>query len=239
MKKIVVKDYETLSEMTANLVLSTMLQDKRINLSLTGGSTPKRMYELLVEKMARLKDLSNVFYYTFDETPIRNHADVVVGFDNLDGLNRCFFEPAAVEKEHLTAMNDENYLDFPQKIAADGGLDLMLIGMGDDGHFCANMPECTQYDQEVYRVELSDIYPWNAPYQESIGEHHSDYMYTLGLPALLKVKHVVLIVNGVKKAQAVKRALEGPMDVAFPSSYLRLLPNLTVILDEEAAELLG
>lgn len=236
MKKIIVNSYEELSELTANIVVSTMLQDKQVNLSLTAGSTPKRMYELLLEKMSHLEELTNIHYYTFDETPIRNQEDQVVGFDNFDGLKQSFFEPAKIAESQIVAMQDENYSNFPELISAAGGLDLMVIGMGDDGHFCANMPECTQFDKAVYRVKLTNDFPWNAPYQEGLKGNYSDYMYTLGLPSLLKVQRVVLIVNGTSKAAAVKRALTGPLDQNFPATYLRLLPNLTVILDQEAAQ---
>lgn len=236
MKKIIVDNYEEMSQLSVDLIVATCLQDKRINISLTGGSTPKKMYEKLRKKLKQLPELSNIHYYTFDETPIKNQNHEVVGYDNFDGLNRSFFKPAKIPHNQIHAMTAENYQTFPKEIDAAGGLELMVIGIGEDGHFCANMPECTFYDKEVYEVELTNEYPWNEPYQQSLNGNYSDNMYTLGLPALLKVKKLVLIANGEKKARAIKKAIEGPMTPDFPSSYLRLHPNLVVIIDKAAAE---
>lgn len=226
---------ELMSQFMTDIIVSTMLQDKRVNLSLTGGSSPKRVYELLLERMKNLKNLNHVHYFTFDETPIRNQAHQVVGYDNYVPFERDFLIPAQIDPKNVTFMRDENYENFPQLIEEAGGLDLMMIGIGKDGHFCANMPECTVYDQEVYCVELSNEFPWNEPYQATLKGNYSDKMYTLGLPALIKTKRVVLIVNGKHKAQAVKRMIEGPLDKDFPASYLRLLPNFVILLDNEAA----
>lgn len=66
-----------------------------------------------------------------------------------------------------------------------------------------------------------------------------EYLVTVGLQSLLKVKHLVLIVNGEQKAEAVKRLIEGSeITTDFPASGLRLHPSLTVILDQGAAVLL-
>lgn len=239
MKLIIQETYEELSQLTAEIVTSTMVQDKRVNVSITSGSSPKRMYELLEDKLPKLGDLSNVYYYTFDETPVKNSKGEVIGYDNFDGLNNNFFKKHQIDEKHIIAINETNYDVFNKIIETDGGLDLMVIGMGEDGHFCANMPECTEYDKEVYAIDLNKVEcDWNTEYKESLGENYSDYMYTLGLPSLMKVSHVVLIINGEHKAKATKKALTGPLDPQFPSSFLRLLPNLTVILDSEAAKFL-
>lgn len=235
MRRFVFDSYDLMSERSADIVMAEIYQDRRVNLSLTGASTPQRMYEILIERLKDMEALDHVYFYTFDETPIRNKEGLVVGYDNYDAYKKQFLEPANINPSRVIAMNDDNYDIFPELITQAGGLDLMLIGMGSDGHFCANMPECTQIDKEVYRVELSDEYSWNKPYQDSLGDHYSDYMYTLGLPALMKAKRVVLIVSGESKAEAVYRMLYDPIDEKFPASYLRLVPNLVMLMDKEAA----
>lgn len=239
MKLIRTNTYEELSQLTATIVTGYMVQDRRINLSLTSGNSPKRMYELLSEQVSRLGDLSNVFYYTFDEVPIKNSANDIVGYNNFDDVNATYFKPNRIQPSNIITINETNYETYAKTIQNDGGLDLMLIGMGEDGHFCANMPESVQYDKDVYKVDLTTLdAPWNKDFQQALSDKHIDGMYTLGLPSLMKVRHVVLIVNGTHKAKAVERAFGQPMDSNFPSSYLRLLPNLTVILDEEAGQFL-
>lgn len=70
MKIIVEKDYENMSKTTMQLLLGKMYQDKLVHLAITAGSTPKRMYELIVEEMKEKAPLTNVSYYNFDEIPI-------------------------------------------------------------------------------------------------------------------------------------------------------------------------
>lgn len=229
------EDYNLMSERCADIVVSEMLNDRRVNLSLTGGNTPQLMYEKLIKRLEHIDDISNTHFYLFDETPIRNKDSKVVGFDNYDKYFTQFLKPANIDPEKVVMMVDENYKDFPTILEEAGGLDLMLIGMGSDGHFCANMPECTQIDQEVYSVKLTNDFPWNKPYQDTLGENYSDYMYTLGLPALMKARRVVLIVNGKDKAEAVRKMLHDPLSDKFPVTYLRLLPNLTILMDKDAA----
>lgn len=238
MKTFVFETYDLMSERCADIIVSEMLNDKRVNLSITAGNTPKRMYEILEERLKAVEDLSHVHYYIFDETPILNKNNEVVRNDSYDIFLKQIMKPCKVKEEQITRMTDDNYMQYPSIIENDGGLDLMLIGMGADGHFCANMPECTQIDKEVYKVKLSNEFPWNEPYQKTLGENHSEYMYTLGLPALIKTKRVILIVNGESKAEAVKRIFNGPLDENFPVSYLRLIPNLTILMDKAAASLL-
>lgn len=240
MKLIRTETYEELSQLTTNIITGYMVQDRRINLSLTSGNSPKRMYELLSKQVNQLGDLSNVFYYTFDEVPIKNSANEIVGYNNFDDVNGTYFKPNHINPANIITINETNYDTYAKTIQNDGGLDMMLIGMGEDGHFCANMPESVQYDKEVYKVDLTTLdAQWNKEFQQSLGDKHIDAMYTLGLPSLMKVGHVVLIVNGAHKAKAVERAFGQPMDSKFPSSYLRLLPNLTVIIDKEAGQLLN
>ena len=73
MKLIVVKDYEEMSERAAEYLLKYMLSDKaRVNVSITSGSTPKRMYELLIPKVKNKDYLSNIHFYNFDEIPFKS-----------------------------------------------------------------------------------------------------------------------------------------------------------------------
>lgn len=238
MRIFIEKDFEKMSQLAKEIVFSKMTEDRRVNLSLTGGSTPKRFYELLVDEIKdRGTQLDHVHYYPFDETIVLDKNNRVVGYDNFDALYQNFFKPANIDDQHIHRMKENQYADFAEKIEEAGGLDLMLFGMGEDGHFNANMPGSVQYDQKVYAVDLTKEYPWNTPYQESLGaDQHADEMYTLGLPSLLKVKHAVLIVNGEHKAEAIDRAINGPIDPNFPSSYLRLHPNLTILMDAPASK---
>lgn len=241
MKIIKVKDNATMSRLTASKIMGHIINDKRVNLSLTAGRTPANMFPIMIEELANVADLSNIHYYIFDEVPILNSQNETVGYDSVNAINAMFFKPANVIPRNIHCIHEDNYQEFVKEIEFGGGLDLMVIGLGEDGHFCANMPETTDFTKSIYRVDLenpNDDFPWNQPYQDSLGENHARYMYTLGVPSLMKVKELILIVSGVAKAKALERVINGPIEESCPASILRLHPNFVVIFDEEAGSLL-
>lgn len=236
MRIIIEKDYDAMSKLAAAVLLGHMMRDGRVNISITAGRSPKLMYEKYINPELKGKEwFSNVHFYSFDETPIYTPDGKKVSGDNSSALIDCFFTPAQILNHQIHLMNEENYANYDQMIDEVGGLDMMLIGLGDDGHFCANMPECTKFNQYSYKVKLTNQYPWNEPYQKSLHGNYSDYMFSMGPRSVMKVRHLVLIVNGKAKAEIVRAALEGEVREDIPASVLQLHPNLTVILDQDAA----
>lgn len=230
MKLIIEESYEELSQTTAQILLGHMHQDRRVNVSITAGNSPKRLYELLPPLTKNKKHLSNVHYYSFDEVPLKGEPlGMTAGL-----LREQYFTPAAIPESHIHLLEPEHYQSFDDEIANAGGLDVMLIGIGGDGHFCGNMPGSTQFDKLTYKVEMRPEYPWYDGLKAELGDKMPDAFFTMGAASLMKVKHLILIANGKHKASIIKKALTGPVDPMIPSSILKLHPNLTVILDQEA-----
>ncbi len=150
-------------------------------------------------------------------------------------MQEMFFKDANIPDEKIHIPSMENYETFDEEIARAGGIDVMLIGLGFDGHFCSNCPRCTPMDALTYArarhitVEANPNYPNNTSHPYSI---------TMGPASLMKVKHLVLIVNGKHKAEIFKKFLTEPISEELPATILRLHPNFTVIADEDAASLL-
>lgn len=234
MRIIVENNYEQMSKHACSILLGHIAQSGRINVCLTAGRTPKRMYDFFVEAVKNKSHYSNVHYYSFDETPIYAPDGTYIKGDNQSQLEELFFRPANIPAAQSHFLDANNYADFPRMIEEAGGLDVMLVGIGNDGHICANMPECTQFNQASYAVKLIDEYPWNKPYQDSLNGNYSDYMFTLGAPSILKAKHLIMIANGSDKADILYQALNGPITEKLPASMIQLHPNLTVLTDDEA-----
>lgn len=233
MKKIVVKSYDELSQLTASIILSHVTQDKRSNISITAGESPKGTYKILVDWAKKYPEMwSNSYFFNFDEIENKNHTKHVT----MDSLKEQFFNPAGITPEKIFHLNYDNYAEYDTIIEKAGGLDLMLIGLGGDGHFCGNMPIATNFDQYTYKIPISPEFPW----YDSFGgimpkEELTSHFVTMGFKSLLRVKHLVLIVNGKAKAKAVRELFTREITTNFPSSTLRQHPNLTIILDEDAA----
>ncbi|MGH2242796.1 glucosamine-6-phosphate deaminase, partial [Enterococcus faecalis] len=71
--------------------------------------------------------------------------------------------PAEISEQNIHPLTVENFQQQEQRIADAGGLDLMLIGLGADGHFCGNMPTTTHFKNETYQVTVTDSEPWFVP----------------------------------------------------------------------------
>lgn len=235
MKLIVEPSYVALCETTSHMLLGAMYQDKRVNLSLTIGASPVGVYEIMTKKMkAKAEDFTNVHFYNFDNADVAGHPQGLMP----DELGEMFLSPAGVRAENVHFLTTGNYADYDREIENAGGLDMMLIGMGADGHFCANMPYATDLLAGTYALEMKPEYPWYVGLQQLWGEPMPELMVTMGAASLMKVRQLVLIVNGEKKAEAFKTFMRSEIDRAFPSSVLKLHPNFTVIVDADAARLL-
>lgn len=227
MRIIIEKDFEAMSESTKNILLGHMSQDKRVNLSITAGNTPVGVYQKMVEIVKDSPDYDNVHYYNFDEIPVPDQSEGITITD----LRKLYLTPANINEANVHPLTVANYAEQDQRLALDGGLDAMLIGLGGDGHFCGNMPTTTSFENTTYKVKVSGEEPWFEPEMMEKGME----FVTMGPVSVMRVKHLILIVNGEKKADMVKQVLEGPVTEDFPASILQLHPNLTVILDEAAA----
>ncbi|MBO0423254.1 6-phosphogluconolactonase [Enterococcus plantarum] len=227
MKIMIEKDFEAMSETTKNILFGHMSQDKRVNLSITAGNTPVHVYKKMVEIVKDSPNYANVHYYNFDEIPVAGQKEGITITD----LRKLYFTPATIDEANIHPLTVENYAEQDKRLAMDGGLDAMLIGLGGDGHFCGNMPTTTSFENLTYKIKVTGEEPWFVP---DMMEKDMEFV-TMGPVSVMRVKHLILIVNGEKKAEMVKNVLQGPVTEEFPASILQLHPNLTVILDEAAA----
>jgi glucosamine-6-phosphate deaminase len=117
---------------------------------------------------------------------------------------------------------------------ADGGLDLVVLGLGANGHVGLNEPGSGR-DAPTRRVEL---HPTTADGAAAYGatDITPTWGLTLGLDAILAAREVWLLVTGAAKADVLARALSGPIGPELPASFLREHPSARVLTDDAAAE---
>ncbi len=137
MKLIITEDYQEMSRVAAHHLLGYMSKTRRVNLAITAGSTPKGMYEYLTTLVKGKPWYDNCYFYNFDEIPFRGKEGEGVTITNLRNL---FFTPAGIKEENIQKLTIDNYREHDQKLAREGGLDLVVLGLGADGHFCGNLP---------------------------------------------------------------------------------------------------
>lgn len=237
MKVIVTKDYEEMSQTAAAYALKYMHSDKaRVNLSITGGTTPARMYEILTPFVKDKKNFHNVHFYNFDEIPYRKEDREGV---TISGLRKQFLTPAGIPEENIHKLDHTNYQTQDTRIAEAGGLDAVILGLGWDGHFCGNLPGTTKPGDGTSRVEC-DEYLRSRLFEEfnNVEEDVPDYYVTMGPRSIMQAENIVMIASGKRKAEPVKKLMSGVVDPGVPATVLTLHPHFTLILDEDAASLL-
>ncbi len=234
MKLILTEDKNEMGHVAANYLLGHMNQQRRVNLAITAGRTPVSMYEYLIPQIKNKTYYQHVHYYNFDELPFKGQDRDGVTITN---LNKLFFIPANIAHSQIHKLTLDNYHNHDNKIAGDGGLDAIVMGIGCDGHFCGNIPGKTKWANKIVKLPiLADEKGYIAD-SEYNGDTTlvPDHYVTMGPASVMQSRQLILIANGESKADAIKQALEEDITENVPASILRLHPNLVVILDKAAA----
>lgn len=232
MKLIIEENEKKMSESTMFILLGAMMQDKRVNISLTSGRSPRTMYQMMIPYIKNQDKFKDIQYYLFDENPYTNGQEG----SNWKEMHDIFFNDANIPDERIHIMNNDNWQDYDAMIRDVGGIDVMVIGLGYDGHFCGNCPRCTPFDSYTYKIPYATKQQLNPTYKDRPFQPHT---LTMGAKSLMRVKHLVMIVNGKEKAEIFKRFLDEPINEDLPATILKLHPNFTVICDADAASLLN
>ena len=152
MKLIIEETEQKMSESAMFILLGAMMQDKRVNISLTSGRSPKTMYDMMIPYVKNQEKFKDIQYYLFDENPFINEE---YG-PNWKDMQELFFKPANIPDSHIHIMNADNWQDYDNEIRNVGGIDVMVIGLGYDGHFCGNCPRCTPFDSYTYQIDFKE-----------------------------------------------------------------------------------
>lgn len=241
MEVIIHKTPEEASATAARLVVNLIQRKPTAVLGLATGSTPLLLYKELIRFYRdHLVDFSSVTSFNLDEYvalgpehPGSYHAFMSLNFFNHVNINpKRIFIP-----DGLTNDVPAHCLEYEQKIAAVGGIDLQILGIGSDGHIGFNEPTSSLRSRTRIKTLTKRTRSDNAPLFESINEvpHH---VITMGIGTILESKMAVLLAFGKKKAEAIAKTVEGPLSAMVPASALQLHEHAKIIVDEEAASLL-
>jgi glucosamine-6-phosphate deaminase len=122
-------------------------------------------------------------------------------------------------------------------IEAAGGIDLQLLGIGRDGHLGFCEPGSSLSGRTSLVVLARETIDDNARFFRSI-EEVPKYALSMGIGTVMEARRCLLLATGIGKAKAVRNAIEGALCSGCPASALQGHPDATVLLDEEAADLL-
>lgn len=209
-------------------------------LGLATGSTPKYLYAELV-RLHKEEGLSfkNVVTFNLDEY-------YLIEPDALQSYNRFM-------KEHLFNHIDiptENYNipdgtvpkeqikqyaeAYERKIETVGGIDIQILGIGNNGHIGFNEPG-SNVNSHTRLVTLDNSTRLANAYEFSNMSQVPRLAITAGIGTIMKAKKVILLAWGQHKAKIVRRSVEGSSTDQVPASLLQQHPNCKFVIDEQAA----
>ena len=123
---------------------------------------------------------------------------------------------------------------YEAQIAAAGGVDVQLLGIGADGHLAFNEPGSSLASRTRIKTLTAQTRKDNARFFDS-PDHVPIHVLTQGLGTILQARHLLLIATDEGKADAVAAAVEGPVSASCPASALQLHPHATLLVDPAAA----
>jgi glucosamine-6-phosphate deaminase len=207
-------------------------------LGLATGSSPLGAYAELARWVAAGElDLSRVRGFALDEyvgIPA-DHPQSYAAVLDREVVRPLGLAPGAVRvpdgrAADLTAAADE----YERAIAAAGGIDLQLLGIGTNGHIGFNEPTSSFASRTRVKTLAPRTRADNARFFGSPDEVPV-HCLTQGLGTILGARELLLVAQGEAKAAAVAAAVEGPLTSMCPGSALQLHPRATVVVDTAAA----
>lgn len=224
----------------ADLISARAAASQRCSLALCAGKSPMGVYRELVRihKQEGLSfahcDIFTVFeYYPIDVgvTQSYNHTLWEELFDQID---------VEVDNIHcidgsLPAERVSNYCrDYEALIKSCGGIDLLLLGLGQDGQVGLN--EAGTYQTTRTRVVALTNASRKLVTNSFYGiENVPTRAITMGVGTILSAKRILCMAWGEEKSAMMTRVIEGDESAAFPASFLQSHENIEIILDQDAA----
>lgn len=235
------KDYQELSRKAANIIAAQVIMKPDCVLGLATGSSPIGTYKELIARY-ELGDLdfSQVSSINLDEYKgLSPENDQSYRYF----MNTNLFNHVNINKDRTFVPNglaqnlEEECKNYDNKIEELGGIDVQLLGIGNNGHIAFNEPG-DELSAGTHIISLTEsTIEANARFFDSIDEVPRKAL-TMGLGGIMKAKKIILIASGEGKAEAIKGLFSGKITTENPATMLQMHRDVVVIVDEAAAKLI-
>ncbi|TQJ08645.1 glucosamine-6-phosphate deaminase [Lapillicoccus jejuensis] len=128
---------------------------------------------------------------------------------------------------------------YEAAMAAAGGVDLQILGVGSDGHIAFNEPGSSLASRTRIKTLTSQTRRDNARFFGDDVDAVPRHCLTQGIGTIMAARQLVLVATGRHKAEAVHQLVEGPISAMWPATILQMHPHATVVVDEAAASRLA
>jgi len=239
MEVIIQPNAEEAALLTALLIARRLAIKPQSVLGLATGRTMETVYKLLAEMHKNEGvDFSQCTTFNLDEY-------VGVSPESADSyryyMNKQLFDHINIDKKNTHVLDGtapslaEECVNYEQKIQDAGGIDLQLLGIGNDGHIGFNEPLSSLMSRTREKALTPETIRQNAVLfkgDESKVPHRS---LTMGVGTILQSSEIVLLATGKAKAKILSLAVEGPVTAMISATALQLHPNCKIVTDKAAA----
>ncbi len=239
---IIVDNYQELSRQAADLLATQLRKKPSSVLGLATGGTPVGMYRELVRLHREQQlDFSQATSFNLDE------------YVGLGADHPCSYRYFMAEQlfDHVNMPEIRIHIPngqapnlsaecqaYEAKIRACGSIDQQVLGIGHNGHIGFNEPG-TPFTSRTHLVNLTQqTITANARYFSSAAEVPTQAI-SMGIATIMEAKKILLLASGLDKAGIMAAALQGPISEEVPASILQRHPQVTCILDHDAASRLA
>ncbi|MFP4028339.1 MAG: glucosamine-6-phosphate deaminase [Candidatus Brocadiia bacterium] len=237
MEVVITDDYEKMSDLAAQVAISSLKDKPDMVLGLATGSTPIGLYDRLIAANQNDKiDFSEVTTFNLDE-----YVDLPPDHEQSYRyfMDEHLFNDINIPEENtyvpdgLAEDLGQYCLQYENMIQEAGGVDLQVLGIGRDGHLGFNEPGSSLASRTQVVALAPETIEDNSRFFESEDEVPR-FAVTMGVHTILQARTCLLLASGESKADAVQGCIEGPITSQLTASALQLHPNAIVIVDEAA-----
>lgn len=237
MRIIIAENYQEMSNKAAAMVASQIILKPNSILGLATGDTPLGMYKELIK-------LYNNKQIDFSEAKTFNLDEYYgIGKENNQSyyyyMMKNLFNHININKENINIPNgmasdiQEECLYYEKRIKEVGGIDIQVLGIGVNGHIGFNEPD-VNFEAQTHLVNLDEkTIESNSRFFQSIEEVPTKAI-SMGIKTIMHAKKIILLANGVSKAEAIFQTVNGKISPEVPASILQLHQDVTIIVDKEA-----
>ncbi len=237
MRVIVCDNYEQMSKEGAKIFAAQMILKPNSILGLATGSTPVGLYENLIKmnKDGEI-DFKDITTFNLDEYyPLSPENPQSYRYF----MNQQLFDHVNIDKartfvpDGMAENADEACDKYDAMIDAAGGVDIQLLGIGQNGHIAFNEPDENLITKTHITGLTESTIKANSRFFDDISEVPTKAI-TMGIGSILKAKKIVLLANGAAKRDAVKALLDEKITTSNPATLLKVHPDVVLICDKEA-----
>lgn len=238
MRVVIVPTATDVARFSARHIQQTINRKKDAVLGLATGSSPIALYKELIAKVkAGACSFRNVTTYNLDEY-LGLSGDHPQSYRYF--MNEHLFKHIDIDRNQTHVPNGDSHnpiqacQDYETQITASGGIDLQLLGIGQNGHIGFNEPSSSLTSRTRVKTLTQDTISANQRFF-SEDEFQPYLAITMGIGTIMESREIILIATGENKAAAIKHTVEGPISASCPASILQMHAKALVVVDEAAA----